>query len=383
MHTLGRQFQLGMLYDFCNDSLLPDMPLWDDSALSKCVMKTRPPSQEQCKAYTTDETTPFQVLGVEGNLKLSFWGGLIKESDVSGSARYLYEDTSKQHAQVAIWYKYTSHREQVNYEMLPNEVYRTLSCNNVGTHVVTGISYGAEAIFVIDQEVADYMEINEELYEKALQVCNSTGGQHGFELMQIPTKDRLTFTYFGDFDPQKKFSTFQDVANFCKNLPKLLTQEGSPNLVAKEVYLHPLSTLNHGAFSHLDLSTKIISPGLVCQIEFIMQHLHDIQIRCNNLTKTNIYQYFIGIREQLSKFINILFEYKHDFVEQLAILLPKVRRGREKERELAILCEKYFTSHFNCEVLSTWIEEKECEVTFLAKCLKELGQIPGKILCRI
>ena len=383
MHTLGRRFQLGMLYDFPNDNFLPDKLLWDDSALNKYVVKT-PQAVSQCKAYITDEITPAEVLGVKGNLRLNFWGGLIKESDVSGSARYLYDYTSKQHAQVAIWYKYTSHHERVNYGMLPNEVYRTLSCEDVGTHVVTGISYGAEAIFVIDQEVADYkkyQQINAQLYMKALQVCSATDGQHDVEL---PMKDRLTFTYFGDFHPQKKISTFQDVANICKTLPKLLSGEGSPNLVAKEVCLHPLSMLNNAIFSQLDLSTKTISTHLVIQIEKIMQHLHDIEIKCNSLMKTNVYQYFVGIQEQLLKFSSITSKYKHDFLEQLAIILPKIRRQQKEEQELEILCEKYLTSHINCEVLSTWIEEKDCEVAFVAKCLEELRQIPGKILmCNI
>ena len=384
MHTLGRRFQLGMLYDFPNDNLLPHNPLWNYSSLKRYVVQT-PLADYHCKAYVTNETTPAEVLGVEGNLKLNFLGGLIKESDVSGSARYLYDYTSKQHAQVAIYYKYTSHREQVEYEMLPNEVYCTLSCEDVGTHVVTEILYGAEAIFVIDQEVADYKKykhINAELFMNALQACSAIEGHHDVELMLIPTKDRLTFTYFGDFHPQEKISTFQDVANFCKNLPKLLTREGSSNLVANKVRLHPLSMLNNVGFSHLDLSAKIISTHLVIQIEKIIQHLHDVEIRCNSLIKTNVYQYFIGIQEQLSMFSTIVSKYKHDFLEELAILLPKIRteQEQEQEQELGILCEKYLTSHINCEVLSTWIEEKECEVTFVAKCLEELRQIPGKIL---
>ena len=312
-------------------------------------------------------------------MKLSYFAGLIEESDVSGSAKYLYNyKSSKQQARVAIRYKYISHTESVNQELVPNDKYCTLSKEDVGTHVVTGISYGAEVIFVIDHEVADYknyQQISKELQKEAAQFCNALNKQCNVDLPQLLTIEESTIKYFGDFPQIVNISTFQEVAKFCKNIPKLFRGENSPNLVPKQVYLHPLSELNSGMFPHLDLC--IISTHLVRQVENIMQCLHDIEIKCSNLMNTNVYQYFISIREQLSKFFAIVSAYKDCFVKQLGVLLPKIRGGQEKEQELEKLC---LNSHFNCEVMSSWIEEKLCEITFIAECLETLHHVSGQTI---
>ena len=374
--VLGRPFQLGMLYDYCNDCLLPDVTIWHDNALKNVVTKTSENVISQFDIVT--DILPAEALGLEGSLKLSYFAGLIKESDVSGSAKYLYNyKSSKQQARVVIRYKYISHRERVNHELIPNDQYRPLY-NEVGTHIVTEISYGVEAIFVIEQKVTDcekYQQIYKELHEKAVQFCNALK-QPDVDLLELPVVKESTVTYFGDIQPQEKISTFQDVAKFCKKLLHV-AGEDNPNLVPKQVNLHPLSELNSGMFPHLRHHT-IISPGLVSQVENIMHHLHEIEIRCNSLMKTNVYRYFIGIQKQLSKFDTITSKYKHDFLEQLGILLPNIRKGQKEERELDKLCETYRTSHFNPEILSNWTEEKECETAFIAECIEELQHVSGK-----
>ena len=368
--TLGRPFRLGIVYNYCSDCILPNVTLSHDNVLKEVITKT---SKEVSQFDIITDILPAEALGIEGSLKLSYLGGLIKESDISGSARYLYDYKSSKQARVAIRYKYISHYEEVNHEQIPNDQYYTLSKEDGGTHIVTGISYGVEAIFVIDQEVADcekYQQICEGLQEKAAHFCKALNEQCDVDLLELPAGEELTVTCFGDIPPQRKISTFQDVAKFCMNLP-----ENNSSLVPQQVCLHPLSELNSGMFPHLDLC--IISTHLVSQVENIMQCLHDIEIKCSNLMNTNVYQYFIGIQEQLSKFFAIASAYKDCFVKQLGVLLPKIRGGQEKEQELEKLC---LNSHFNCEVLSSWIEEKLCEITFIAECLETLHHVSGQTI---
>ena len=369
--TLGRPFRLGIVYDYCSDCILPDVTLWHNNVLKEVITKT---SKKVSQFDIITDILPAEALGVEGSLKLSYLGGLIKESHISGSARYLYNYKSSKQARVAIRYKYISHYEEVNHEQIPNDQYYTLSKEDGGTHIVTGISYGVEAIFVIDQEVADrkkYQQICEGLQEKAARFCKALNEQCDVDLLELPAAEELSVTYFGDFSaPQRKISTFQDVAKFCKNLPK-----NNSSLVPQQVCLHPLSELNSGMFPHLDLC--IISTHLVRQVESIMQCLHDIEIKGSNLMNTNVYQYFIGIQEQLSKFSSIVSAYKDCFVKQLGVLLPKIRGGQEKEQELEKLC---LNSHFNREVLSSWIEEKLCEITFITECLETLHHVSGQTI---
>ena len=367
--TFGRSFRLGILYDCRSDHLLPNETIWRENELKKDCTKTSE-TVSQFDIITSD-IPPVDALGVEANSKLSYFAGLIKETDVSGSAKYLYSyKSSKQQARVAIRYKYISHTERIDQKLVPNYQHCTFSSEVVGTHIVTRLSYGAEAIFVFDQEVADckkYQQISKVLQEEAVQFCNALNEQCDVDLLQLPMVQESTVSYFGDIQTQEKLSTFQDVARFCKNLPKLFIGKNNHNLFPKQAYLHPLSG---GTFHCLD-------SGLVSQVQTIIQHIQDIEIRCKSLMETNISQYFIGIQKQLLKFSTIVSKYKQDFVEQLANLLPKIRGGQEEDRELENLCEKYLTSEFNCEVLSNWIEDKECEVTFVAECIEELQQVPG------
>ena len=67
-------------------------------------------------------------------------------------------------------------------------------------------------------------------------------------------------------------------------------------------------------------------------------------------------------------------------MERLAILLPRIRGGKEEEQALEKLCEEYLTSCINCQVLSNWIEDKESEVTFVAECIEELQHVPGEFI---
>ena len=376
--TLGRSFSLGILYDCRSDLPLPNETVWCENALKKASTKASE-AVSQFDIITSDIPS-VDALGVGGSLKLSFLGGLIKESDVSGSAKYLYSyKSSKQQARVAIRYKYISHTERIDQKLVPNYQHCTFSSEVVGTHIVTGLSYGAEAIFVFDQEVADckkYQQISKELEEEAIRFCNALNEQCDVDLLQLPMVQESKVSYFGDIQAQEKLSTFPDVARFCKNLPDLFIGKNNHNLFPKQAYLHPLSMLEGGTFHCLD-------SGLVSRVQTIIQHIQHIEIRCKGLMETNISQYFIGIQKQLLKFSTIVSKYKQDFVEQLANLLPKIRGGQEEDRELENLCEKYLTSEFNCEVLSNWIEDKECEVTFVAECIEELQQVPGTFYCAL
>ena len=59
-------------------------------------------------------------------------------------------------------------------------------------------------------------------------------------------------------------------------------------------------------------------------------------------------------------------------MKSLSTLLPKVRRGEEEEAKLADLLEMNSKSPFSYEQVSSWIKEKEREVSILAVYLEEV-----------
>ena len=91
-------------------------------------------------------------LKISGSLKLSLMGGLV---NVGGSAKY-YKDTKKSHKQARVTLQY---RTTTTYETLtmtnlaPGQAsHPNVFEDDIATHVVTAILYGAGAYFVFDRE---------------------------------------------------------------------------------------------------------------------------------------------------------------------------------------------------------------------------------------
>ncbi|XP_058871344.1 neoverrucotoxin subunit beta-like [Acipenser ruthenus] len=92
--TLGRPFQLGMLYDCRNDSLIPGMTLWDMDTLKKDVdLRSQHNTEFQIIASDSIEDKS-SALNIEASLKASFLGGLV---EVKRSAKYLKDTKSSKH----------------------------------------------------------------------------------------------------------------------------------------------------------------------------------------------------------------------------------------------------------------------------------------------
>ena len=154
LSCLGRPFQLGMLYDCRNDSLIPGITLWDNSVLKAALSeKSQPSSSFEVTAEDSVSSKMFH-LGVEASLSLSVLSGLV---EVSGSAKYLDDrKSSDSHCRVTLKYNCSSKFQQLTMEQLATSKIQHPDVfeKKIATHVVTGILFGAEAFFIFDREVA-------------------------------------------------------------------------------------------------------------------------------------------------------------------------------------------------------------------------------------
>ena len=375
MPCLGRPFQLGTLYDCRNDRSIPGVTLWGPDTLGNVISK--PMETSEFEIITEDSFNQKTLhLDVSAGLKLSVLGGLVK---AGGSGKFLYDrTTSKNQARVSLRYKSTSRFEELNMSQLGRGKfeYPQVFEDDIATHVVTRVQYGADAVFVFDRQVDStekFYQVHGSL-EAKISVLPSidlqVGGSADLDLQKKGNegKERIQCKFYGDFVLLKNPTTYQDAVRVYQELPKLLGGAGCPKSVPKKVWLHPLSKLD----SRVQRMVRQIKSNLIDDLQEVMESLHEQEVRINDLIKSEVCSCFEGIKADLEKLRRFIGAYKGTVMNMLSTLLPKVRGGGEEEAKLAELLEMNYRSPFSCEKISSWIKEKEKEVAILTVYLTDL-----------
>ncbi|MBN3315934.1 STXB protein, partial [Atractosteus spatula] len=152
--SLGRPFQLGMLYDCRSDSLIPGVTLWELNKIKESI-DVRSQRNSNFQVITSDSIEEkTSSLDVSASLKVSVLGGMIS---VQGSAGFLNDNKSSKHqARITLHYRTTTKFEQLTMNQLgqQNIAFKEVFDQGTATHVVTGVLYGAQAFFVFDREIS-------------------------------------------------------------------------------------------------------------------------------------------------------------------------------------------------------------------------------------
>lgn len=374
---LGRPFQLGMLYDCRNDSLVPGITLWNNKLLNDARSERHQPSSGfEIIAEDTTANKMFN-LGVEGNLSLSILGGLVS---VNGSAKYVDDHkSSSNHARVTLKYTSTSKFQQLTMEQLAtsNIQYPEVFDEGIATHVVTGVLFGGDAFFIFDREVSqeeNYRKVHGdmEVLIKAiptLQVGGGGGVGVDIEMKNKQETEKFHCKFYGDLILDNNPSTFQDAVAIYKKLPEYFCNETVP----KKVWLYPLSSLSNKAAQMV----REITIGLVTQARQITDVFHNMLMKSADLIKSDVCECFPGIKDQLSQFKEMITEYKINFMKQLSLILPKIRGGELKEQKLADTIMTVHKSPFNERLLKSWLDAKEEEIKVLSMYLVIMHEAKG------
>ena len=373
---LGRPFRLGMLYDCRSDKLIPGMTLWNDKML-KSALNTTPQVGSDFEVIAEDSLEEkASKLDISGSLKLSFMGGLI---EVSGSAKYLDDrKTSKQQSRVSLKYWSTSHFEQLTMEQLGNVEYPDVFSKKIATHVVTGVLYGADAIFVFDRMVSENENVRNvngqvEALIKCLPGMSSIKGEVSIKMDENKKQNasKIECKFHGDLQLKQNPTTFEDAVHVFQQLPELLKGESGPCVIPKKVWLYPLSSLDSAAAKLV----RDISVSLVSQAQHVMEELLDYSMECNDLMKSQICSEFTGIRTQISKFKSMVLQYRTEFSKQLCQLLPAIREGGKEEALLADLFTSKESSPFSTHSVNQWLQQRRNDIGILDSQLKSFRKV--------
>ena len=370
---LGQPFQLGMLYDCRSDSLIPGVTLWGSEALSSAVSK-KPFETSDFEVVTEDSLREKMFrLDVDPSLEISILSGMVH---VQGAAKFLNDrQSSRRQARVSLKYKSTTRFEQLTMDQLGNFEYTDVFDKDIATHVVTGMVYGGDAFFVFDREVGvnedfkkiyGYLQMKVEglpgLQKKAIGEEGSIGVNSG----DMEEEGKLKCMFYGDVVLPKHPATFCDAVQIYQELPELFQGKSVP----KKVWLYPLGKLG----SKAQRMVCEISSRLIDEVHTLMESLHEMTMRSNDLIRSEVCSNFSGLKDELKNFKRLISSYRAHLEKSLAMLLPKVRGGGTDEAKIAEILQKNNLSPFSHQNLVTWISGKENEVKILAGYLRHLQQ---------
>ncbi|XP_053186824.1 stonustoxin subunit alpha-like [Scomber japonicus] len=361
--ALGRPFNVGMLYDCRNDTLVPGLTLWDRDDLLKDIGE-RPQFYNDFTIIASDSAEDkSSALNVDASLKASLMTGTV---EVEGSAKYLKnQKTSKNKARVALMYEATTKFQELSMDRLGrgNVKHPYVFEKGVATHVVTAVLYGAQAIFVFERDVSkdeDHQDIQGKLKLAINKIPKlSIEGEGNLKMEDHETKSMEEFSckYHGDFFLDTNPSTFQDAMLIYQSLPQRLGANRE-NVVPLKVWLLPLTCLDSSAAQLV----RQISAPLVRRAETILEDLSELEMRCNDALKNKIALQFPEVGKKLKTFKELCFDFKLEFQRDLAKKLPSIRGGEGQEDVLYNAVKKIQSSLFKNTNLSKWMDCKEREI---------------------
>ncbi|KAK1155428.1 hypothetical protein AOXY_G27263 [Acipenser oxyrinchus oxyrinchus] len=368
--TLGRPFQLGMLYDCRSDSFIPGVTLWNLEELQKDI-DVRPKPYTDFQIIASDSLEgKTAALNVEASLAASFFSGLVT---VKGSAKYLNDKkTSKRQSRVSLQYLTTTRFEQLTMNHLgySNVTYPNVFKEGTATHVVTAVLYGAQAFFVFDKQVSS--EENEQDIQGSLKVSinkipfMSIEGEGSLKMTDTDRKSTEGFSckFYGDFALENNPVSFEEAIKTYATLPQLLGENGE-NAVPMRVWLYPLNKLDSQAAQLV----RQISIGLVRRSQQVLEEFNEHEMQCNDLMNDSVAIQFPEIKSKMRKFKDMCSEYKLVFQKSLARALPSIRGGGEEEGVLVDILSGKEQSPFQNAMLTEWLEDKEREMNVMRSYL--------------
>ncbi|XP_076854975.1 neoverrucotoxin subunit alpha-like isoform X2 [Brachyhypopomus gauderio] len=315
-------------------------------------------------------------MDIGGSLKLSVMSGKV---NVDGSAKYLNDNKkSTKQSSFTLTYHVTTHFEQLTMDHFDNDKLKYIDKlygeNDVATHVVTAVLYGAQAYFVFNRDLdsnEDKTEI-EGSFKATLSNLGKLGDFEGQASVKLSDSekaatDKFSCTFYGDFTlPANPFS-FEGAIEIYKKLPSMLGERGE-NAVPVKVWLYPLAKLQ----SKVEKFVLEITNSIITEVFSAIESLNSAEIRCNHLLVDTAAQTFPAFHQKIQDLEKKCNHYKLDLLKKVGSLLPLIRGGQEKENVLVKLLNDHEESPFSSTELHQWIKIKEEESDVLKAFLEKL-----------
>jgi len=371
--ALGRPFALGDLYDRKRDLIVPGPKIWSNEVLAKY---TETPSHSTNFAVSTSNTVDDSChkFDIHASLKASFLTGMIS---VSGSASYLQNKVYSNHqARVALKYRSTTFKRTIDPSTFSKPTYMSvLEKVTDATDVIAAIEYGAGAVFVFDSvlDSSESKRIIEGMLEVSVKKIPSFviegSGKVNISTADRELTDKFTCTFHGDFVLKEHPGNYEEAIKVYKNLPSLLGEKYK-NSVPMKVWLYPIGML---PFSESTVNLHDIQENLITNIADEIEEMEHAVRKSNDILSSFVAEHHPRIRRNVADFREYIREYMMSFQGKLAVLLPKIRDGTEKNKALIELLDEKRKTPFNTVSLEKWISLRNQEV----HVLKSISDLPN------
>ncbi len=365
-------------YSCCVNPPSTGIRLWNKEQLEKNTC-SRPQINTDFNVTAADSIKDkSKLLNIEGGLNLSVLGGLVQ---VSGAANYLKDTkTSFIQQRLTLHYHSTSQFKELTVNQLPSENIPD-DVNDIATHVVTGILYGADACFVFDRQVSsneDKKKVKGEvkLALDKLMGANSVDANADLNMNadERTAVKNFTCTFYGDFQLPSNPTTFEEAMKVFADLPKLL-KENQELAVPLRVWLYPLHKL-HSKASKLQ---KDISMDIMLETESVVESLYTAEMKCSDLLEDSPALAFVSFHDQILQMKQNCYKHKLKFMKKLGSLLPNIRGDVMKETALNDLLQEHEESPFNESDLTEWLKERERESEIIKTVLRQLKDYGAQV----
>ena len=358
--ALGRPFQLGMIYDCYNDKLIQGGSLWEKSKIEQYTENEIIGCCETEVLSADTANSNFAVLDICERLKLSVMSGLVQ---ATGAGKYLHDmPVTINQERVLFKLKRTTKKETLKADDISEQGDKpNLISASVGTHVVTAISYGAELIFVFDKFCGDEYK-SKETSISLMQLVKTIPNIHTIGHLtgeQKALAKQVSIQTYADVMPPKKPTSFEDVLKVYRSSSGLLGEKGE-KAVPLVVWLSPIQKgLNQVCLVH-HTSSRLSGSIIKAIVE-----LEDANNKILDLLKHRFVRKSQFLKLQLQHLQTLIDLYKNELKEDISVQLPKIRKGECDESALDTILKKHFTSPFGDKKLSSFLQEKQSEVTVL------------------
>ena len=362
MPCLGRNLELGTLYDCCTDDTIVGSSIWDGITICKAQEEKIVESNSiECTVYTPNNIAEkASCLGIKDELYLSCASGHI---NLQGEGKFFNDEKpSKRCVCVALKCFSSSKIVELNKIKLQFSNIDTFEQGNA-THIITAIKYGAISIIVLYQKIPDVysMKTTYELLRTKVEYLQRCISENFPKELDTETTESITCKFYTTLQIEQSIKTYPDAVKFCNDLYKLHMDCSTHKPI--DVFLIPLTKLDKKFTKH---TKNIDDNGFIAKVKCMRDTLIDISLDIEDLKASKNTIMLPCITEQIEFYSKSISGLQSEFNQTLGKIIP---RFKIEESSVQQKIEGFYN---RCESLHNSIQLKLKEVQQLGNFMKVL-----------
>ncbi|KAI9550855.1 hypothetical protein GHT06_004665 [Daphnia sinensis] len=428
--ALGRPFAIGMLYNYIDDTTIPNLRIWDPDVVSrlavvdetlKSTAKVHLKVLDQIDEDDVDgekEQTLLTDLGMDDHTAVSVTAGLLRSS-LKGAWQYAADwidqtEELNDGVQVAVHCRSTTKKvsvtpkKQLEIICLPKRL-----VDSQATHVVLAITYGREAFCIFPQKQAESQKNEQNDYETIMEKTRNyayffqnrlmndcetlesdrdeEGDEEDGRCRPIP-KDYQCLVYSDAMAVKGgKNWTLNPVAEQYEACRKIMKTEKSimkgagrksehtEKAIPLKVWLYPLHKLIPATCGKIPTDFLDVSRNSMFRCHLVLGRFQrirsEVEVLIHQLDRLAVRQCIpLTISKRIQEFKELTIAFVSVFIDTFAAWTLSIRRGTAKEEKLAEVIDALKTrSPFDTKKLHRWLDLHGKEIT----TLERLAHLPS------